>query len=796
MHVERFGVPAAALPADANIRYQYPIHRGQWIVHPEIHPREDSFCRYQLTFDLPAAATLELHVSADQRFELCCDGTYVGMGPDRSDIAHWSFHAYRLVLEAGRHCLSADVHYLYQSHPVAQISREPGFVLYAADAPVILDTGRAPWKVQRLAGIRTERAAVRGYFVVGPNYVIDAAHYFTEGAWVDAVVLCPAGTDGGSGRIEPGWRLYPSGLPEQLLGSVKGGVIRVVASGLAEEAPFPSGNGASHPQWQALVDGCTALEIAPHTRVTALWDLAQYHTAYPQLTVQGGTGSRVKIEWAESCFLPPDETEADRRPRVKGDRNAVTGKVFAGYGDTFLPDGGERTFRPFWWRAGRYVRIMVETQADPLTLQSLQLQETRFPVENEGDFGCSDPQLDEVIAVAVRGIQMCAHETYMDCPYYEQLMYVGDTRLQMLTAYVMSPEDRLNQRGIALFDWSRRETGFVLERYPSAPLQLSATFSMIWVLMVRDQAWWRDDPVFVRDCLKGVRCLLEEFKAHQGTQALLPALPGWSFMDWVPGLSAVNPPGPDAGVSAVINLLFLQTLLAAADLEAHFGEAHLAEHNRAWAAQLAAAVEARFWNEARGLFAEDVEHTRFSEHAQCLALLSGLFPARQERCFAALLQAEDLLRTTVYFSFYLLEVFQRFGRGDLILKKFDFWKEMVQMGFKTPVEMPEPSRSDCHAWGSHPLFHMHASLAGIRPAGPGFRRVLITPSPGTLQHLHSRIPHPRGEVFLQMEKHGARWEIDVVLPEGVTGTLAWQGQRHPLSPGRQQLSGRAGDVAL
>ncbi len=40
--------------------------------------------------------------------------------------------------------------------------------------------------------------------------------------------------------------------------------------------------------------------------------------------------------------------------------------------------------------------------------------------------------------------------------------------------------------------------------------------------------------------------------------------------------------------------------------------------------RLAAAGKAHFWDEARGLFADDLAHANFSEHTQCLALLSGV----------------------------------------------------------------------------------------------------------------------------------------------------------------------------
>ncbi len=86
----------------------------------------------------------------------------------------------------------------------------------------------------------------------------------------------------------------------------------------------------------------------------------------------------------------------------------------------------------------------------------------------------------------------------MDCPFYEQLMYDGDTRLELLTTSVMTRDDRLVKRAIELFDFSRRNWGFVNERFPAYLPQHSPTFSMIWAMMLSDYASWHNDPAFVR----------------------------------------------------------------------------------------------------------------------------------------------------------------------------------------------------------------------------------------------------------------------------------------------------------
>ena len=63
-------------------------------------------------------------------------------------------------------------------------------------------------------------------------------------------------------------------------------------------------------------------------------------------------------------------------------------------------------------------------------IESFKLRETRYPMEMESKFESSDARIASFMPIALRGLQMCSHETYLDCPYYEQLQYSGDRRLE------------------------------------------------------------------------------------------------------------------------------------------------------------------------------------------------------------------------------------------------------------------------------------------------------------------------------------------------------------------------------
>ena len=209
----------------------------------------------------------------------------------------------------------------------------------------------------------------------------------------------------------------------------------------------------------------------------------------------------------------------------------------------------------------------------------------------------------------------------------------------------------------------------------------------------------------------------------------------------------------------------------------------------AWAGrkadELAMAATEAFWDEERGMLADDLAHSRFSEHSQLLALLSGRLDAQKARRAAqGLFSASDLDRATIYFSHYYFEVCRQMDRMDKFFERMQLWFYLKDMGFKTPVEMPEPSRSDCHAWSSHPLFHNFATLLGVRPLEPGFQRVVIEPRLGSLEWAKGRFPHPSGgEIKVEVARKDAALAVRVELPPGLSGELRVDGRALALGPG-------------
>lgn len=780
MKSKRINIPAIKPYANSNIYLQYLIQNADWITHPDIDQKNDNFFRFYLDFNLNKNTTLIFHISGDQRFEFFCDNSYIGMGPDRSDLNKWSFHTYEINLDSGKHRLGINLYHLVSSIPRAQISHYPAIIVSNENYDDLdLRTGHADWKCYKINSISCKPVTnINHYMAVGGEYTIDVNK--GNGPKMEAVIYNERYTDDASGQLWDHWRLFPTRIEEQIRKPISSvGSIRSIMN--ENNSPIVESKAQN---WDSLLNGST-ISIPKNTTYSVIWDLENYYCAYPVISTKKGKGSIIKLSWAESCY-----EEYDNGKGHKGNRNKIEGKYFIGFGDTFITNGDDIEFTTPWYRTGRYIQIEIETREEALFITNLYLNESRYPCECQSSFTSNDTTLDNIQSIATRGIQMCSHETYMDCPYYEQMMYVGDTRLQMLTHYTMEHRPELNLRGIELFDWSRSITNFVLERHPSNPRQLSTTFSMIWIMMLRDQAWWQNNVEFLKDRLPGMRSLLEEFRSLSDSDMILSNLPGWSFVDWVDDKNWEMGYAPDGqyGFSSINNLLFLNALKSAIDIEKYIGDEYLAQSYEKWAQKLSNSIRSKFWDHKKQLFSDTLSKNCYSEHAQCLAILSGYFTDLEEDCFKSLIHSNELAKTTVYFSFYLFDTYQKMKRTDLLIGKLQFWKELISQGFKTPVEMPEPSRSDCHAWGSHPLYHFHASIMGIRPASPGFSLVEIAPQPGSLTKLKAKTPHPLGWITTSLDLTKEKTTISIQLPKGLKGTLIWKNKKYTLVNGLQEFT--------
>jgi hypothetical protein len=306
--------------------------------------------------------------------------------------------------------------------------------------------------------------------------------------------------------------------------------------------------------------------------------------------------------------------------------------------------------------------------------------------------------------------------------------------------------------------------------------------------MVYDYALWRGDRPFIAGLLPGVRAVLDAFISHVQTNNLLKASDGWNFSDWVPDWPLGVPPDGFNGFSGLLNWHLTYTLGLAASLESWTGDPFLAQRWRSWRERVASAIGHAFWDERRGLFADDLAHKHFSEHTQCLALLSGLLNGEQHTSVAqSLLQDTSLTPATIYFNHYLFETFRLLEQPAAFFSRMELWFHLRTQGFKTTPEQPEPTRSDCHGWGAHPLYHYFASLLGIRPASFGFDRVEIAPMPGHLTSLSGAMVHPRGQIEADLQFENGQVDGKISLPAGLAGTFRFAGKSLELQPGPQSI---------
>lgn len=750
-----------------------------WVTVPNESPDGYGVYLFRKTVDLASRpATFIIHVSADNRYKLFVNEKLVSLGPARGDLSHWNFETVDIAtyLKAGKNTLAAQVWNEGEWKPEAQISFRTGFILQGATGKESLVNTDDTWKCERDSSYAPLQFNSRSYYVAGAGEIRNMAAHpkswqsenFDDKSWqkpkqifngLPKTLLGPFGTTNG-------WMLVPSAIPQMELKDERLTKLVSADGGIAMPATFPAEK--------------SDISIPAKSSVTIIVDQTHLTNAYPNLFFSGGRDATITLSYAETMYT---------KFPVKGNRNETKGTQFFGRTDSLVSDGtNDQNFTSLTFRTYRYVQLKIVTQNDPLVINDFYGTFTGYPFELKASTSSKNEEINKILNIGWRTARLCATETYMDCPYYEQLQYIGDGRIQALISLYNSGDDRLVRNALNLMDFSRQSEGITLSRHPSYTPQYIPTFSLWYIGMLHDYSRYGPDTEFVKSKISGTRQILSYFKNYQQADGSLKNVPQWMFTDWVDNKEWKAGVGPMSanGTSAMLDLQLLWAYELAAELETKSGMHAMANEYQKSIAQLKKTIVAKYWDKEKKLFADREEKDVFSQHTNSLAILTGTVAKVEIPALAKqLLSNSNLAPASIYFKYYLHQALIKAGLGNDYLKWLDKWRENIQMGLTTWAEISDlaNTRSDCHAWGASPNIEFYRTILGIDSDGPGFSKVKIEPHLGEIADIGGVIPHPQGKISVNYKLQNTKWKVDIELPNALTGILVWKGKSLALKGG-------------
>lgn len=721
-------------------------------------------------------ASVRLHVSADSRYRLWLNGNPIGFGPAKGTLARYHFDTYELgsLLVPGRNVLAAEVRWFGVNAPLSEVHSPVPGLLVQSEPPIGFETPEG-WRVRIDRSVSPDTTSYIDNAQLFLNHMeqVDLREQpvgwqdplFDDSDWQAAESTGPAAATESRWGVAPLRTLVPRDLPA--MHESEDRFTRAVRNHAVVSNPFDSQPAG----WS----------IPPGEGATLLLDAGGYVTAFPILEGIGGEGREIRITYAEALGRWVT-TARGRVWRKSGVRDDVAHDEPHGYRDTITLRPGAFRWEPFYWRAFRWVRIEVMPGPAPVTLTDLRYRLCVHPQRCQASVDASDPQAKQIFDVSVRTYRMGAHEIYDDSPYFEQLSYIADARMELLGSLHLCNDVSLPRRTLRLHLDTLRADGLIDARVPCQyARQTIPYFCLHWIFMVRDYWHWTGvhDAAFVRECLVAVDTILTFFRSRLRPDGFVGPTGGWNMVDdareWPDG----QPPAVSSGGSTYLTCLFIEALDVAVQLHEGAGEPVDAHRWRTLVRQLRPRVRAAAWAADAGVFLEGPEHRddHLSQHTQAAAINADVATRAQTRRILKRLCDDDrLIRTKSMQSYYLARALEKAGR-------FDLWHSHVLQSWRTALvnqvttwpEYPDPSRSDSHAWAAWPAVDYVTTVLGIRPGAPGWTRILLAPQVNGLDWARGSAPSPHGGIHVAWERTAGELTLHAETPAGIPVDMALPG---------------------
>ena len=434
--------------------------------------------------------------------------------------------------------------------------------------------------------------------------------------------------------------------------------------------------------------------------------------------------------------------------------------------------GKPERLRSLLRRGFRYMAIRMRGSGT-VRLGNLVIDEQLYPSPARGNFSSSEEDLDRIWLMCRRTVELCSEDTLVDCPAFEQAYWIGDAYVMGLYRQYLFGDTSLTRHCLRLAARSMERSSLPDCHLPSGVSLVLTTWVQLWILACRTYWTFTADRAFVEEILPWMTQCLEELEKHVGNDGLLD-IAAWNMLDWAPMET------PYHGIIAHLNAHLVECRRAVADLAEVAGQTGTAQNLRRNADQLAEAVHHAFWDSERQAYRDCIHpgnrlSETFSVQTNLMMLRYNCVPPESSAEVHSFVKnpPDFAVRPGSPFMahFYYDHLFS-VGAGTIALEGIlRQWKPMLSQG--TCWETFEGfykdrlTRSYCHGWSASPAYLLGKWVLGVRPLEPGFRKVLIAPTPCGLEKARGTVPLPQGDVRVEWEITGDRFLCRAEIPEGI-----------------------------
>ena len=496
--------------------------------------------------------------------------------------------------------------------------------------------------------------------------------------------------------------------------------------------------------------------VPAHKKAEILLDPLVHTNAYIEYRFEGGAGAKISMLYSEKFERDPDAepgTDCSTLPPLA--RDDKEHGILKGIRDTLVLDGTPLTYEPFWYRTFRFLSLTVETIDEAVTVYLPEFRRTGFPLKASARICSSVRWVPELFDICLRTLQNCMMETYMDCPFYEQMQFPMDTRLQMLFTYAVGGDLSLARKALYDFHSSMIPDGLILGKAPCAFPQVISTFSLYYIFAIKEYYDHTGDLEIVRRYRADVDTILEYYHRHIGESGLVENLDYWQFVDWQKEWKD-NMGVPEAalsGPSAIINLMYALALKNGAVLYEKTGRRETAEEYLERSRAVVSRVRELCWDEERGLLREGPAIAQYSQHAQSWAVLNGMFPKEEAaKVMHRTLSAPDVIPSSFSTGYEVFRAFEEAGIYKETFTLMEKWIRLLDLHCTTCPEEPLNGRSECHAWSALPMYEFIRTIAGIRPKESGWKEIEVRPELSYVPDIRGVVATPAGKIYFDFNK--------------------------------------------